>query len=182
MSGHCENLQADRKTGAYWERQFCVLAKQRGLMFTPMQIGRNGSAVAYKGKGWNTLTLPDVTVWTAPGQHHEIKHKEPNRHGSYGLEQYRFDALMAFSEETEQDVLYTIHDHYLAGGKHVQVNRMEDWRTIRVVALDGAWSWSGPGWSWVNGVKKRVGMYYWSQEMWASLDDYWHTTVTEVLF
>lgn len=183
MSGkQCRNLKKDRATGKYWERQFCLLAKQQGFMFTPMQIGRAESALAYKGNGkrWNTFTLPDVTVWTAPGQHHEIKHKEPNRHKSYGLERYRLDALLSFAEETDQDVMYTIHDHRLAGGRDVKENDISHWRTVSVTTLDGAWTWNGPGYSWVNGQKKRVEMCYWPARMWQALSDYWCTTVTEI--
>jgi len=179
MSEHCTDLKGDRKMGAYWERQFCMLAREREFMFTPMQIGRNGSALAYKGKPWNKFTLPDVTIWTAPGQHHEIKHKEPTAHDSYGLEQYRFDALLAFAEETRQDVLYTIHDHSLAGGKNVTDNRIGDWMTVLITELGNNWNWAGPGWSWVDGVKTRVQMYYWSTALWYPLEDYWYTTMTE---
>jgi len=181
MKKQCVNLGKDRAIGAYWERQFCVLAKQYGFMFTPMQIGRTKSALAYKGNGkqWNRFTLPDVTVWTAPGQHHEIKHKEPNRYGSYGLEQYRFDALMAFAKETGQDVLYTIHDHQLAGGKKNKENDIAHWLTIPIVVLDGTWNWTGPGNSWVNGQEKKVTMYYWSTDIWWALSDYWSQTETE---
>lgn len=175
--GHCEDLARDRRIGQYWERQFCLMAARRGLMFTPMQIGRKGSIVAFTldSTGWNQFTLPDVTIWTAPGQHHEIKHKNPTRRGTFGLEQYRFNALMAFAQETEQQVLYTIHNHDLSGGRDVKTNQIAHWITADVAALDENWSylWDGP--SWVNGEKKIVSQYFWPIGMWRSLIDYWVT-------
>jgi len=171
--GHCTDNGADREIGKFWERQFCLLAMRRGLMFSPMQIGRNGSAVAYQGPRWKPLTLPDVTVWTAPGQHHEIKHKNPTSHGTFGLERYRLDALLAFARETEQDVMYTIHNHDLAGGRDVQINEVGHWLTVNVLELDGAWSFRGRGWSWVNGKKQEVEICYWPADKWVSLAEYW---------
>lgn len=147
---------------------------RRGLMFSPMQIGRNGSAVAYQGPHWKPLTLPDVTVWTAPGQHHEIKHKNPTTWGMFGLEEYRLNALLAFTSETEQDVMYTIHNHDLSGGRDAQVNKIEHWLTVNVLDLAGAWKKKTPGFSWVDGQKKTVAICYWPTNMWSSLTEYWN--------
>ena len=111
----CSNLVADSTLGQYWERQFCCMAANFGFMFSPLQIGRSTSAMAYKGKAFNCFTLPDITIWTFPGQHHKIKHKNPTHTCEFGLEVYRFDALVAFAQETRQDVMYTIDNHDLAG-------------------------------------------------------------------
>lgn len=175
--GHCTNLASDREVGAYWERQFCVMARDNGFMFSPLQIGRDKSAVAYKGRAWNVLTLPDVVIWTFPGQHHEIKHKNPTRRGEYGLERYRFDALRAFALETEQDVLYTIHNHDLAGGRDVKTNDLAHWFTARIVDLDGQWSGEATLPSWVNGKRKQVPIYFWPQEAWTPLACYWASVI-----
>lgn len=172
---HCSNLRADREIGDYWERQFCEMAAEIGLLFTPMQIGRNESAQAYgkNGKKWNTLTLPDVTVWTYPGQHHEIKHKNPTRFGSFGLEAYRLRALLNFARETQQDVMYTIHNHDFSGGRDSRENYLAHWLTVNVLELDGPWNYESFLSSWVNGVEKKVLQYFWPISMWVPLAEYW---------
>lgn len=173
MAEHCKDNAKDRQTGAYWERQFCVMARDHGYMFTPMQIGRTSSAVAYKGKGWNAFTLPDITIWTYPGQHHEIKHKNATRGGLYGLEEYRLNALLSFANETRQDVYYTIHDHDKAGGRNVRTNRIEDWVTANVRDIDQKWTISGRGLSYVNGQKHEVEIRYWPTSLWEPLQEVW---------
>ena len=161
---HCENLTADRKLGDHWERQFCVMMANQGKMFTPMQIGRSSSAVAWaKTNGhWNHFTLPDVTVWTYPGEHHELKHKTATRHGSYGLERYRLDALVGFARETDQDVFYTIHDHH--GNRDDLTNHLGDWVTANVMTLADCIELERWGDSYVGGAKKRVPICYWSSQ------------------
>lgn len=169
MTTHCNNLQADRKMGEYWERMFCVMMADRGKMFTPMQIGHNGSVTAYSRRNgeWNRCTLPDVTVWTAPGEHHELKHKTANRYGSYGLEQYRLNALLAFARETGQAVFYTIHDHN--GNRNEQVNRPEDWLSLNVWTLSTAKPKCFWGNSYVNGKSTRVPILYWPKAIFKPL-------------
>lgn len=175
MAPHCANLVADRNVGAHWERCFCVHAAKAGKSFTPMQIGRNESAAWFSRPGlkWNKFTLPDVTVWTAPGEHHEIKHKAPTRAGEFGLEVYRFDALLAFAEETGQPVLYTIHNHALSGGRDSMVDRIEHWITADVRDLKGKHR-TGRGSSWVNGKPHDdVPIYYWNARLWGPLSARW---------
>lgn len=175
MANHCANLTSDRELGQYWERIFCQMAALLGKVFTPMQLGRADSILAFQknGNGWNRYTLPDVTVWTAPGEHHEIKHKDPTKFGSFGLEVYRFDALRWFAHETGQAVLYTIHNHALAGGRDVEENDLAHWITVDVRELDGQWSGTFPGFSWVNGQRKKVDIHYWDQDLWQPLAKYW---------
>ncbi len=112
MVSHCSNNALDRSVGAYWEQAFCKMAGSYGFTFSPLQLGRTGSAVAsYRdGTAIKHLTLPDVAIWTAPGQYHEIKHKKPTTDGSFGLEVYRFDALKRFADTTRQAIMYTIHN------------------------------------------------------------------------
>jgi len=178
--GHCENNAADRKVGEYWERQFCDLATDHGRTITALQIGRKTSASAYhkqNGK-WHHRTLPDVTVWTCPGEHHELKHKSPTRHGSIGLEVYRFDALEWFADETQQGVWYTLHRWDRApGGKGGHENRTEDWDTCSITklrqAIEAGKCIERRGPSWVNGTKKDVPIYYWDAALWMPLRDLW---------
>jgi len=161
------------------------MAADYGFALTALQIGRTESATWHTktGKAWSTHVLPDITVWTCPGQHHEIKHKNPNRYGSFGLEVYRFDALMAFAQVTEQDVLYTVHNHDLSGGREARGNALAHWLTIEIRALDRKWAFvSKSGTSYINGrTVPGVPQYYWPAEMWQPLEQYW-TTLAQPMF
>lgn len=170
MSGHCGDIKGDRAVGEHWERQFCVLAARFGKVLTPHQIGKPSAAASAwhcADDGWQNWTLPDVTVWSAPGEHHEIKHKNPNRHGSYGLEEYRLRRLIQFANTTGQQVLYTIHDWQHAGCRSSREpceNRLEDWVFADVADLSRATTavWRGRGPSYVNNEERIVPIRYWS--------------------
>lgn len=174
---HCTDNRADRALGMTWERHFCELAATHGLVFSPLQIGRADSACAFwkEGQKWHSLTLPDVTIWTAPGQHHEIKHKAPTRDGCFGLEVYRFMALLSFARTTGQAVHYTIHNHALAGGRDSNVNNLDDWMTAEVRSLNGHWSrQQANGTSWIGGARHEgVSIYYWPSALWQPLGMLW---------
>ncbi len=173
---HCVDNAADRKTGDYWERQFCTMAASMGKCFTPHQWHNTVAAVALqKVQGrWNKYTLPDITIWEAPGEHHEIKHKNPTYHGEYGLEVYRFEALLNFALVTRQRILYTIHDHDLAGGKEVKDNHLCHWRTA-IICVDIGYHNADerPGYSWVKGEKKEVQILYWKTREFYELAALW---------
>lgn len=175
---HCRDLAGDRKAGEYWEREFCKMAAKIGKSFTPMQIGRTGSTAAYKKNvenwSWSTYTLPDVTVWTSPSEHHEIKHKNPTKYECFGLEVYRFKALLWFAEESGQTVMYTIHNHDLAGGRDERKNDIKHWITANVFNLNGNWQTIARGKSWVNGIPRDVQIYYWHKDIWQPLSEYWY--------
>ena len=176
MSEQCTNLQADRKIGDYWERKFGTMAARYGHVVTANQIKRSSSAVAHyidESGAYKTLVLPDFVIWSFPGQHHEIKHKEPakkgKRRGCYGLERYRFDSLKHFQSACKQQVYYTIHDHARAGGKHVQTNRPEDWLTIAVDDMEGTHEVAEEGTSWCNGEPITTEILYWHQSLFVPL-------------
>lgn len=175
---HCEDNKADREIGQYWEREFCKLAGRYNFTFTPLQIGRPNSASAYnlQGKKWNHYTLPDIVIWTHPGQHHEIKHKSPTIIGQFGLEKYRFDSLFTFAQETNQDVMYTIHNHALNGGRDNKVNILEHWLTANILELNNAWNFEqSNGTSYVNGQRMiNIPIYYWDISLWIPLAEYWN--------
>ena len=175
-----DNLR-DRELGKTWESRFCALAARHGKSFTPQQIGRDASATWYTptSNGVNPVLLPDITIWTAPGEHHEIKHKNPAS-GCYGLECYRLDALVAFRRETGQPVLYTIHDWELAGAPNSRapmVNNLDHWRTVDVIVLadyvtaEHLEKRSFP--TWVNGRMTFKSGYFWPVELWAPLEWWW---------
>lgn len=172
----------DRATGAYWEGEFAKLAAAHGLMFTPHQLATTEkSAVAYSRergqlKPW---LLPDVTIWSAPGEHHEIKHKNPTRHGCYGLEDYRLAALLRFARETRQSVLYTIHDWQAAGaangGERIP-NRLDDWVTADVTELAKRPYKEGRGTSsYIAGLLQPATIYYWKVSDFMPLGAWWWT-------
>lgn len=174
---HCSDVNGDRALGERWELEFCKLAARFGKMFTPHQVGRNrNAACAYSGvTGLNKFLLPDITIWTAPGEHHEIKHKAPTNTGYFGLEAYRFDALKRFRNETNQRVYYTIHNHN--GDRNGTAFCVEDWITADIQILGEAirckvarsrW-WD----SYVDGVRKNVSGWFWPEELWFPLIDLW---------
>lgn len=172
---HCTDLQADRSLGEKWERNFCILAAQYGRSFTRHQFRKSAAANAYRleGQKYHSVLLPDITLWSAPGEHHEIKHKDPTRSGYFGLEKYRLDALIWFARETKQSVYYTIHNHALAGGRDVEINRIEDWVTVNVLALEHTFEKEDYGDTWCKGEKIRVKRLYWPSSLWIPLEDAW---------
>lgn len=174
---HCSDNSSDRIKGAYWERCFCKLAARNNYWVTPFQLGNSNSAAAYSLviNKWNILTLPDIVIWNAPGQYHEIKHKSPTYYGLYGLEKYRFNALLEFTKITSQPVLYTIHNHALNGGTDNRENYIEHWFTANILELDNRWAKKQEnGVSWVNGIKRNdIEIYYWDSSLWQLLKTYW---------
>jgi hypothetical protein len=171
---HCNNLISHRQQGSYWENAFIDMAASHEKLTIPLQLGKENSAVGYvKDK---TIILPDVLV-ASSNEYHEIKHKNPTRLGSYGLEKYRFDSFLFLANKIDGRVMYTIHDHDLAGGRHVVENYIGDWLTIDVTELAGKEVYEGLGYSYVNGSKTKVTMLYWDKELWVSLCAYWGVVV-----
>jgi hypothetical protein len=179
MPEHCADLESDRALGARWEREFCKLAARKGRVFTPHQIGRNRSASAFSWEGkWRSLVLPDITIWTRPGEHHEIKHKSPTKDGRFGLEDYRIRALKWFSDETGQRVYYTIHNHN--GNRDGTACRDDDWLTADINALWLAIERQDISplrfHSYVNGQRQGVLGWLWPINLWAPLQALWART------
>ena len=179
---HCEDNEADRDLGRYWEKQFCRMATvQFGQTVTPLQVNLAGAARAYSinDHSWNKYLLPDVVIWQLPGQLHEIKHKCPTaKHKTYGLEVYRFESLIGFMEETDQNIYYTIHDWKLAGGRAIKENHLDHWVTVHIRELMG--KQRGPFWgaSYVNGERKEVQIFYWDANLWYSLQQLWEANLS----
>jgi hypothetical protein len=181
MYTHASDNRADRKIGEYWERRFCQWAAKFEKSFTPMQIGRPESAQAFDKS--NSYTLPDVTIWTSPGEHHEIKHKCPVKGaGWYGLEEYRLNALLWFAKETKQDVLYTIHNHELSGGRNSKIDKLEHWFTVDILELPGNIAHKKSGQSYVNGqAAQGLNIFYWRKELWIPLSDFWNSERPKII-
>lgn len=137
-------------------------------------------------KGAKAYTLPDVTIWSAPGEHHEIKHKNPTRWNAFGLEVYRWEALLWFWNECKQSVWYTIHRWDLSpDGRDGRLNRMEDWWTCSVPKLERAMRRKQhrilPGYSWIAGEEQRTKICYWPVSLWTPLEKVWESIkVSEV--
>ena len=176
---HLVDNRRDRSLGAVWERRFCTLALEWGRALSPQQLSqKEGAARWYRRENGHIspYLLPDVTIWSAPGEHHEIKHKDATRFGCYGLEAYRLEALAEFASETQQDVLYTIHDWRLAGAKRSDEempNLIDHWRTVLVTDLTAKCSGARVMPTWLNGSPTEVLGYYWPTEMWRPLDEWW---------
>jgi hypothetical protein len=170
----------DRAIGAHWERQFGVMAASFGLLFTPHQLplaSKSAAAYGRKSGEWEACLLPDITIWSAPGEHHEIKHKNPTRHGSYGLERYRLDALLRFAGETQTAVLYTIHDWQRAGAASSDErtpNRVSDWLTANVAELAERVGFVGQHMqSYRNGRMSDAEICYWPVAAFGPLIAWW---------
>jgi len=174
---HCENNSADRELGYYWERQFCTMAYKYGKCFTPHQWGKDSSAMAFVNSSLNKYTLPDITIWSCPGEHHEIKHKKPTSHNSIGLELYRYNALYEFSRITKQDVYYTIHNHDLSGGRDGKINNINHWFCAKIGTDLNLKNYAvrSIGNSYVNSKgKSGIEILYWSMDLFYRLADVWH--------
>jgi hypothetical protein len=162
----------EREIGAQWENQFCGMARTFGKVFTPHQFGRPESAKFYGppeffgGKrGW---TLPDITIWSAPGEHHELKHKRPTFDGCYGLERYRLDALVRFANVTGQAVYYTIHDWCMAGGgcsSELMRNDLAHWVTADIATLARGCTRKSTEKTWYNGKLVDAETWYWTADV-----------------
>ena len=183
MSVQCVDIHADRAIGDYWERQFCKMAANSGRSFTPHQIGRDSSVIAayrFDGK-YHTATLPDITIWTSPGEHHEIKHKDQTARKEFGLERYRVNALRWFAEETGQSVNYTIHDYDYVQlptrkeRKAYRTNEEEHWLTASILdLLSYDFRTDQNGVSWVNGARTEgIEILYWKAELFIPLSLLW---------
>ena len=173
MTIHCGDIKGDRKLGAFWEQQFSKMAGKYGYSRIEQQTNRDGAAV-FLGPDGHYHVLPDVTlVKESRTEYHEVKHKNGTKFGTYGLEVYRFEALLLWARQTGEDVQYTIHDHDLAGGRDAKENDVAHWVTANVLDLEGPQSFEGHGWSYVDGEKRYVPMYYWPMTLWRPLEDYW---------
>lgn len=163
----------DRETGAYWENQFCRMARGLGKVFTPHQFKRPDNSALFYGpasdsEGKSQWTLPDITVWSAPGEHHEIKHKNQTHDGMYGLEVYRIEALVRFANTTGQAVYYTIHDWQLAGAANSQervANDMTHWLVGDITQLSRGCTKPGKSDTWYAGQLRRdEPTWYWTAD------------------
>jgi hypothetical protein len=163
----------DRATGDYWERQFCIMAAERGMAVIGHQMGRSGSASFYEkdqGGKWFHYGLPDVTILSNPGQHHEIKQKNRTQDHMYGYEYYRLEYLIRLAHITGQPVYYTIHDWEDARGKdaHDRVpNDIRHWWTANALDLArGCSKRIKEDDSYVDREKREdVEMWYWKRSV-----------------
>jgi len=172
---------ADRRLGELWEERFCAFADWYGKSWHAYQKDR-GTAACWEKTGRKQLT-PDIQIFCAGGESHEVKHKNPTQaRGScarrYGLEKYRLQHLTAFQRESQQAVFYTIHDWEAAGARTSDAsmpNVLQDWRIAHVIELAADCRQRRPDdmWSWCRGEATKVPGYYWATSLWVPLDVYW---------
>lgn len=172
------NNAADRALGEKWEGNFCHLAAWYGKAFHAVQLDRQRAARWQKGN--RPALLPDVTIFTSPGEHHEVKHKNPSRRRAYGYETYRLKSLLLFHQETRQPVFYSIHDWELAGARTSDApmpNVLQDWRVIDVCQLEAfirsAHLEEERMGTWINAAASTCFGYYWPTSLWIPLDEVW---------
>lgn len=165
------------------------MARLYGKVFTPHQFGRPGAAAMFFGgattdhEGKTRWTLPDVTVWSAPGEHHEIKHKNRTRDGKYGLERYRLDALIRFAKITRQKVYYTIHDWELAGASSAAddiANDIDHWFVGDIAQLSRGCTRRAMDWTYYNGDQRQVEIWYWTADADPSRKIRWFWPLVEI--
>jgi len=177
---HCSDNAADRATGALWERKFQLMMVNQGFLVTMHQLRKSGSAIAVTRVSGNVkaFTLPDASVWDAPGFDAEIKHKDPTSQNTFGLEEYRLKSLVAFARRSGRCVQYVVHDYSRCPGgtradrKSYPESQIEHWITADVLDLysnrtDPRW-----GTSYVNGQPKRVPIHYWPTSLWVPVADF----------
>lgn len=165
MTRNGADNSTDRETGAHWEAEFCRMARRYGKFFTPHQFGHGRSAMFYGGD--SQWTLPDITIWSAPGEHHEIKHKRSTQDGMYGLERYRLDALIRFANTTGQQVFYTIHDWEMAGADDSQErvsNDPDHWLAADIATLSRGHTRISRDSTYYNGILREVEVLYWTAD------------------
>jgi hypothetical protein len=171
------NVEDDRKVGAFWEGNFCQLLPI-GTKYTRHQLHRTRAAI----KEWigengkiHTSPLPDVTVFHGLGResNHELKHKNPTSCGQFGLEVYRFEAMLQHATDAFGGANYTIHDWQKNGGKVVLSNDIHHWVTASFLDLKEPDGYSTEWGSWVDGRwTENVPMYFWNQKRFLPLSDF----------
>ena len=178
MTDHCTDNEADRALGKLWERAFMALVKRfKHCPVIPNQQNHEGAAVAY-GPDGKLMTIADVQVLADPNEHHEIKHKNATRDGCYGLEEFRFKSLYQLTSYHVGEVLYTIHDWDLAGGRELKVNKLKHWRTVRIADLARCQYKVRVGSTWCNGHLEQRPIYYWPTDAWTALASWWNVGPT----
>lgn len=178
---HCENNSADRAIGSFWEKKFAIMMVEHGFLVSMHQYRKEGSAIATcrLNGAIKTFTLPDTSVWDAPGFDCEIKHKDPTNSGCFGLEEYRLEALVDFAGRSGREVHYTIHNYALCPGetrlerKNYAQNHISHWVTVHVMKLWEMRTDPVRMPSYVNGKKKDgVPTYLWPIDIWQPLNEY----------
>ena len=175
------NNAAERAIGAVWESHFCRMGTVYGKVLTAHQLrSPNASACAFgapliagRPRRW---LLPDITIWSAPGEDHEVKHKNQSFDGCYGLEVYRLDALVEWAVLTGRKVYYTIHDWEIAGASCSSDeigNSIDHWFTADVLDLRDRSTKNGRDWTWRNGKRALEDMRYWTPRHFGPLAELW---------
>jgi len=178
----CLDNKKDRVEGDKWERRFCSMyaRNHESKFLTANQIKKSGAAKAvyWNGHRYSSVLLPDVTVWSAPGEHYELKNKRPtkrrfgeNNSRCYGLEEYRYKALVDFAKETQQPVYYAIHDWEKAGGKEKPCTLI-DWVYANILYLFEPVH-QEKGASYYNGKEIKTNILYWPIEEFRPLAEIW---------
>lgn len=129
---------ADRALGERWEQEFIGIAALFG--FEGWQVSRlRGPTLVWRGRRYIS---PDVWLLRRDNRQYacEVKHKSPNKHGSYGLEDYRASGLVTLQAHFTNKhggvtSLYVIHDWAYNGNRADSRNVIHHWRAQRIDLL-----------------------------------------------
>jgi hypothetical protein len=164
MAPHAEDNRADRDVGEKWEAEFEKMANSVG--------GLNCHRPTVPGR-----LLPDRVVQRKGEiEWHELKHKRATWADEYGLEQYRYEALIELAKRTGETVLYTIHDWRLAGARDRDdkvPNAIDDWYTVDVLDLPRVEPRIREGKTYYGGRVARTPIFYWPAGLWSPLAWRW---------
>lgn len=158
-----------RAIGDYWSQQFASMMNQ---WFGIHKFDKAPSPVIDLPNG-ERIILADVMLFERQGENYycEVKHKNPTKWNTYGLEQYRFESLAKLTRWAKGVVLYVIHD-YTIPGRENQRNYLSDWYCVEITKLERVTKFTSWGPSLVAGVTKRVPIHYWGIENWERLSVY----------
>jgi len=171
MPVEASSLSHDREIGDYWEAQFELMITEFDFWCHRTQKGRTTSAqIVLNGV---SVIAPDVFF----GRKHqvlfgEIKHKSPNKHSNYGIEEYRVEHIVNLSEASYIPYLYVIHDWQDAGGKDINENQLQHWyaQSFRIL-LERDYK-IFPGTSYRNGKVSKENVYYFPKKKFESLEKF----------
>jgi hypothetical protein len=166
----------ERAVGDYWSR---VFADMMLAHFGIHKFDKAPSPIVQLPNG-DKIILADVLVLEHGGGNYycEIKHKDPDTNGDFGLEGYRYHSLLTLQEWVSASVLYVIHDHSLQPyptRKERSSNKENNplhWKGLSIYELSASYKTGRYSPSYINGVlHPKVWTWYWNNGLWHPLSE-----------
>jgi hypothetical protein len=166
---------ADRTLGEQWELEFISIATLFG--YEGWQVSKlRGPTLMWQGRRYIS---PDVWILRRDNRQYacEVKHKSPNKHGSYGLEEYRANSLINLQQFFTNQFggvtsLYVIHDWSNNGNRNDKRNIIHHWRAQRLDELQKHIMGPYMGDTYYNGIVCRKPINYYATRHFAALLDF----------